>query len=299
MQIEKVTYRDWQNCYRMDNDRVEVVLTADVGPRIIRFGFSGGENEFKEFEADVGQTGGEEWRSYGGHRLWHAPEAQPRTYAPDNSAIEVLSGPTGLHAIQPVEALTGIQKEIEISLDETEAHARVVHRLRNLGVWPVELSVWCLSVMAPGGTAVLPLPARGPHPDNLQPASSLALWAYSDLSDERLSLGRKYILLRQDPQDSTPQKIGASVPDGWAAYARRGHLFVKKFQYEPQAVYPDMGCCFECFLNDEILEMETLSPLTLLDPGEETEYIEDWYLHGGIPVPVSEADVAARVLPAI
>ncbi len=299
MQIEKVTYRDWQNCYRMDNDRVEVVLTADVGPRIIRFGFSGGENEFKEFEADVGQTGGEEWRSYGGHRLWHAPEAQPRTYAPDNSAIEVLSGYTGLHAIQPVEALTGIQKEIEISLDETEAHARVVHRLRNLGVWPVELSVWCLSVMAPGGTAVLPLPARGPHPDNLQPASSLALWAYSDLSDERLSLGREYILLRQDPQDSTPQKIGASVPDGWAAYARGGHLFVKKFQYEPQAVYPDMGCCFECFLNDEILEMETLSPLTLLDPGEETEYIEDWYLHGGIPVPVSEADVAARVLPAI
>ncbi len=58
MQIEKVTYRGWQSCYRMKNDLVDLVLTADVGPRVIRFGFSGRENEFKEFEAEVGRTGG-------------------------------------------------------------------------------------------------------------------------------------------------------------------------------------------------------------------------------------------------
>lgn len=299
MQIEKVPYRGWQSCYRMQNDLVDLVLTADVGPRVIRFGFSGRENEFKEFEAEVGRTGGNEWRSYGGHRLWHAPEVMPRSYAPDNSPIEVRIGSTGLHAIQPVEALTGIQKEIEISLDENQAHARVVHRLRNLGLWPVELSVWCLSVMAPGGTAILPLPPRGPHPENLLPTSTLALWAYTDLADERLTLGRQYVLLRQDPSNSTPQKIGASVPDGWVAYARGEHLFVKKFQYVPDAVYPDMGSCFESFMNDEFLELETLSPLTLLEPGEETEYVEDWYLLDGVPVPTSEADIAASVLPAV
>lgn len=299
MQIEKVTYRGWQNCYRMQNNLVGLVLTADVGPRIIRFGFSGGENQFKEFEAEVGRTGGDDWRSYGGHRLWHAPEAMPRSYAPDNTPIEVKTGPTGLHAIQPVEVLTGIQKEIEISLDETRAHARLVHRLRNFGLWPVELSVWCLSVMAPGGTAILPLPPRGPHPENLLPTSTLVLWAYTDLTDERLNYGREYVLLRQDPGNSTPQKIGASVPDGWVAYARADHLFVKTFQYDPQAVYPDMGCCFESWMNHEFLELETLGPLTLLEPGEETEYVEDWYLFDGVPVPESEADIAASVLPAL
>ncbi len=52
-------------------------------------------------------------------------------------------------------------------------------------------------------------------------------------------------------------------------------------------------------MNDEFLELETLSPLTLLEPGEETEYVEDWYLLDGVPVPTSEADIAASVLPAV
>ena len=49
-----------------------MIATTDVGPRIIRFGFVGEENEFKEYEDTTGQVGGDEWRIYGGHRLWHA-----------------------------------------------------------------------------------------------------------------------------------------------------------------------------------------------------------------------------------
>ena len=85
--MEKVEYKGWSNCVRLSNDLVDLIATTDVGPRIIRFGFVGGENEFKEYEDMMGQTGGDEWRTYGGHRLWHAPEVQPRTYFPDNAPI--------------------------------------------------------------------------------------------------------------------------------------------------------------------------------------------------------------------
>ena len=299
MQIEKVHYRGWPNCYRLANDRVDLILTADVGPRIIRYGFVGQANEFKEFESEVGKTGGDEWRSYGGHRLWHAPEAIPRSYALDNSPLQVSELKGGLHAIQPVEALTGIQKEMEIYLDEQSSHVSVVHRLRNSGLWGVELAVWCLSVMDTGGAAIIPLPPRGPHPENLLPTSSLVLWAYTDLSDPRLVCGRQYVLLRQDAGNSTPQKIGASVPDGWVAYARNGHLFVKKFDYEADAIYPDMGCCFESWTNHEFIELETLSPLAWLEPGDQIEYQEDWYLFENVPVPENDEDVAATVLPLV
>jgi len=299
MQIERVQYRGWPNCYRLANNRVDLILTADVGPRIIRFGFVGQVNEFKEFESEVGKTGGDEWRSYGGHRLWHAPEAMPRSYAPDNSPLQVNELKGGLHVIQPVEALTGIQKEMEIYLDEQGSHVSVVHRLRNTGLWGVELAVWCLSVMDTGGTAILPLPPRGPHPENLLPKSSLVLWAYTDLSDPRLVWGRQYVLLRQDPDNSTPQKIGASVPDGWVAYARDGHLFVKKFDFEADAIYPDMGCSFESWTNHEFIELETLSPLAWLDPGDQIDYQEDWYLFENVPVPGNDEDVAATVLPLV
>lgn len=299
MKIEKVPYRGWQNCYRMSNNLVDLIVTADVGPRVIRFGFIDQANEFKEFENEVGKTGGDEWRSYGGHRLWHAPEAMPRSYAPDNSPVELRVSDAGIHAIQPIETQTGIQKEIEITLEEGGAHVSVLHRLRNLGTWSVELAVWCLSVMDMEGTAIVPLPPRGPHPDNLLPTSTLAVWAYTDLTDPRLAWGKRYILLRQDPKNSTPQKIGASVPDGWVAYARAGHLFVKTFEYVAEAIYPDMGCSFESWTNHEMLELETLSPLVYLAPGDEVEYVEDWYLFDGVKTPASDAEVIKTVLPVI
>ena len=37
--MERVEYGGWANCYRLHNDVVELIVTADVGPRIIRFGF--------------------------------------------------------------------------------------------------------------------------------------------------------------------------------------------------------------------------------------------------------------------
>lgn len=299
MKIEKVPYRGWQNCFRMANNLVDLIVTADVGPRVIRFGFIDQANEFKEFENEVGKTGGDEWRSYGGHRLWHAPEAMPRSYAPDNSPVELRVRDAGIHAIQPIETQTGIQKEIEITLEEGSAHVRVLHRLRNLGTWSVELAVWCLSVMDMEGTAIVPLPPRGPHPDNLLPTSTLAVWAYTDLTDPRLAWGKRFILLRQDPKNSTPQKIGASVPDGWVAFARAGHLFVKTFEYVSEAIYPDMGCSFESWTNHEMLELETLSPLVYLAPGDEVEYVEDWYLFDGVKTPASDDEVIKTVLPVI
>jgi len=300
MQAIKVHYRGWDNCYRLANSKVDLIVTADVGPRIIRFGYIGQANEFKEMASEVGKTGGKGWRIYGGHRLWHAPEAMPRSYVPDNNPVEVVERMNSLHLVQPVEPLTGIQKELEITLDEYTAHAHIVHRLRNLGPWPVELAVWGLTALNPGGTAIFPLPPRAPHSDkHLVPANSLALWSYTDLSDPRLVLGRRFILLRQDPGNHEPQKVGLSVPDGWVAYAGSDHLFVKKFTYQPGAVYPDMGSSCESWINHEFLELETLGPLTLLKPGEHTEYAEDWYLLEGVPQPANEKEVIASVLPAI
>src|SRR3970282_824316 len=78
--IEKVAYGGWENVYRLSNDRVEALVTADVGPRVIRFGFVGQANEFHEVAEHLGKYGGDAWRSYGGHRFWHSPEHPQRTY---------------------------------------------------------------------------------------------------------------------------------------------------------------------------------------------------------------------------
>lgn len=294
--METIEYGGWSNCVRLANDVVELVITGDVGPRIIRFGFVGGDNAFKEFDEMMGRTGDAEWLIYGGHRFWHAPEQKPRTYYPDNRPVTIEEIEGGVRVRQDVEETTGMRKELEILLDASAAHVTVTHRLTNVGLWPVELAPWALSVMAQGGKAIIPFPPRGSHEENLLPTNTLTLSAYTDMSDPRWTWGEKYVLLRQDPKASHPQKIGVMVPDGWAAYARNGHLFVKTFTWQAGATYPDMGCSVETFTNADMLEVETLGPLTTLRPGERVEHVEEWYLFEGVPVPENDGDVEKHVM---
>jgi hypothetical protein len=299
MNIEKINYRGWPNCYRLSNGLIDLIVTTDVGPRIIRFGFDGNVNEFKEFEDDLGQTGGDEWRVFGGHRLWHAPEESIRTYVPDNVPITLEDHGEFARLVQPAEPLAGIHKEIEIVLQGGKRQATLTHRLRNENLWPVELAPWALSVMAPGGVGIAPQPPRGTHEENLRPANLLTLWAYTDMSDRRWHWGRKYVLLRQEASSVRPQKAGLLVKDGWAAYAREGHLFLKTFDYIPGATYPDLGCNVELFTNADMLEVESLGPLARLDPGQATEHVERWYLFEGVTEPVDDAGVEEHVMPMV
>lgn len=297
--MEKISYQGWPNCYRLANDVVDLVVTTDVGPRIIRFGFVGEDNEFKEYPEMLGKTGGDEWRIYGGHRLWHSPEAKPRTYFPDNVPVRIEKRARSVRLTQTTETTTGIQKEIDLALDTRTAHVRVTHRLRNRGLWAVELAPWSLSVLAQGGKAIIPLPPRGSHEQNLLPTSASTFWAYTDMTDPRWTWGQRYVMLRQDPRMEKPQKIGAMVPDGWAAYARNGHLFVKKFAFDPAATYPDFGSNVETFTNNDMLELETLGPLTRLEPSAAVEHVEDWYLFRDIPEPRSDHEVDEHILPRV
>jgi hypothetical protein len=295
--MEKIAYKGWNDCIRLANRTLEMILTANVGPRIIRLGLIGQPNELYEDEAWIGKSGDSEFHTYGGHRLWRAPEDPILTYVPDNRPVTVEPTPDGVHLLPPPEKSTGIQKEWFVWLDPQQTHARIRHRLSNGGTSPIRLAPWALTVMASEGVAVLPLPPRGSHPDNLLPTSRLAMWAYTDMTDPRWVWGQKYILLRQDPQKSPPQKIGASVPDGWAAYCRHGHLFIKLFTFQPDQEYPDLGSSAALFTNGDILEVETLGPLALLSPGQSVDHTEDWFLFDGVAAPADDRDVDRLIIP--
>jgi hypothetical protein len=295
--MEKVIYRGWPNCYRLTSSEVELIATGDVGPRIIRFGFTGDDNEFGEFAEQVGQVGGTEWRIYGGHRLWHSPEDKVRSYYPDNGPVKVTEENGTVRVTQPPETTTGIQKEMAVTL-EAANRVKVRHSLRNVGLWSIELAPWALSVMAPGGIGIVPQPARA-HPDHLLPNRVLVLWPYTDMTDTRIHWGSRFIFLRQDQNVPTPIKIGLSANDGWCAYLRQGHLFLKTFEYTEGANYTDYGCSLEMYTNDRMLELETLGPLQRLTPGDVAEHVEHWFLFQGVEAGEDEESIARTVLPLV
>jgi len=68
--IETVSYRGWKHNIRLTNGQVELIVTQDVGPRIVRFGFIGARNVFGELSEQMGGAGETQWMIRGGHRLW-------------------------------------------------------------------------------------------------------------------------------------------------------------------------------------------------------------------------------------
>src|SRR5690606_22097884 len=226
---EKVDYQGWPNCLRLSNDTVELIVTTDVGPRIIHFGWKGkGQNLFYINPKSAGKTGGDDWRLYGGHRLWHAPEIKPRTYVPDNTPVPYDWDGQCLRLKQDPEELTGIQKTPEILLHEIEPSVTIHRQRANNGQWDATCAPWALSVMAGGGAAIIPQEPFIPFPDALLPARPMVLWHYTDMADPRFTWGKEFIVMRQDAQSKKPVKFGVRNSVGWGCYVLNDTIFAKQ-----------------------------------------------------------------------
>lgn len=294
--IRKREYRGWKNCLELANGSVKCIVTTDIGPRVVFYGFMDGENEFYEAEADMGKTGGDQYRSYAGHRLWHGPQVEPRCCLPDNEPVEYQETGNGVLLTQKVEPGSGIQKFMEISLSEDGTEVTVRHRMKNCGMWSVELTIWALTMMKAGGIEYIP---HGQRQTGLLHNRTISLWPWTKMDDERLEWGSGYITLRQDPDapEVIPEKnyqnavkIGTNNDEGYAAYFNQGHLFIKKFSVLEGRTYPDGGCSYETYTDRYMLEMESLSPLLQLAPGETAEHTECWQLFAGVERPRSQEE---------
>ena len=298
VKIDKVPYGGWPNCYRISNGEVELIVTSDVGPRVIRYGFVGGQNLFKEYAETLGKSGEATWQLRGGHRIWAAPEDAVRTYAPDNGPVQIQIEGGVLTATQPVEALTGFEKQLQITLAPHGSAVTIRHQIRNTAAQAQDVAAWALSMMAQNGIGITGFPPRGKHPDVLPPTNPLIMWAFTDFTDPRLAITKKYLTLRQDPANTTPQKLGHFNPDTWAAYLLGSDLFLKRATAQPGRTYPDLGCSFEIFTRNDMLEMETLGPVEHLAQGQSLVHVENWSLTRNVKLAaVTDAELDRILFP--
>ncbi len=295
--VERVTYLNQPDCIRVSNGTVELVLTTAIGPRIIRYGFIGGDNVLGEVPDLTTKTALGDWKPWGGHRLWSAPEAMPRSYSPDNSPIAATVEGNTVRLVQPVEPATGIVKEITVTLAPTGTEVTIGHRLVNRNLWPVEMAPWAMTIMHSGGTVILPQEPYRSHDEALLPVRSMTLWAYSDLSDPRWQIGAKFLRLRNDPSRAPSLKIGIANHQGWAGYLRDGTLFVKRVDWKEGAMYPDGGVNVETYTAGEFLELETLGVLTPVEPGDAVTHEERWFLFRNVSGASADDELERRLQP--
>ncbi|HEY0615163.1 MAG TPA: hypothetical protein VGC96_11000 [Candidatus Elarobacter sp.] len=270
---------------RLTNGVVELRVPAAFGPRVMHYGFVDGPNVFGDAAAAQRETPHGMWRAYGGHRLWAAPERFPETYTVDDRPPAIEHTGLRLLARRARDPQTGLVAGIELQLDPDGTGVRVTHELANEGRSPQRLAAWGLTVVAAGGTALIPNPEFRPQREALLPARAMVLWRYTDLSDPRFVFGPSFVRLRCDPERPTPNKIGVACERGWFAYLTGGTAFVVRTAYDAAADYPDRDCSVEVYTEGGFCEVETLAPLTTLAPGEVTRHVERWSLAGGLDAP--------------
>ena len=267
-------YKNYGKCAWLDNGRIKLIATVDVGPRIVFFGASNGANMlFEDIDRNFYEinNGYGVWYAYGGHRIWSAPEVMPETYLPDNTRIEAFFD-NGVLTLRP--AMTKFDKQFEIVVTMGEGNSVVIeNRITNCSDKPAEYAPWSVTGLAAGGTEIIPLC----RDDNgFLPNRTMALWSYSDIRDERFELHNNYALLKQDSRKKHPFKAGFNVTDKNILYIKDSQMLKVSFEDYKQIVYPDFCCNFETYTNDLFLECEILGELKTYQPGETASVREVW-----------------------
>jgi len=287
--ITEIQYKNFGRCLELKNDTATLVVTLDIGPRIISYHLNGKENILLEDEQRVFFERGESfkeyfgedktWYIYGGHRLWSSPESMPHSYVPDNDPVEYSVLDCGNNekgvSLTPPPTRTGQQHNIIISLDNDSSRVKVVHNIKNVSGAIVTLAPWPMTVCSAGGVEIFPQSTKD---NGLLSNRRNVFWSYSDINDPRFFLGNKYGTLKQVPDSEGKFKIGMNNEDGWAAYVNKGQIFLKNFNMNIDGEYPDFGCNFETFTNGIFLECESLGELKTLKNGQTTSITEEWEL---------------------
>ncbi len=280
-------YLDYGNVLSISNGVIEAYVTVDVGPRIIRFGYVGSQNfmcdnknagapkDDQEFQDYFGK--GKKWEILGGHRIWTSPESYPETYYPDLTPVKYEITENGAIFTPDAETENGLQKQLEIKMDDDDANMQVVMRVTNIAPASQKFSIWGLSVSATDGTLIVPMNTRD---TGLLHNRNISAWAYTNLTDQRLYLGNKYITLRQDKTANSALKLGFGLDNATAYYCLGDEIFYKTFEtHHETECYPDNGCSFETYTCGTFIEIESLSPLKAVAPNETVSLTERWALH--------------------
>jgi hypothetical protein len=164
--------------------------------------------------------------------------------------------------------------QIELIMKDNEPTMDVKHNMTNIADKPQDFALWALTVSAQDGVLILPM---NTNDTGLLHNRMVSVWPYTDMSDNRIFYGQKYITLRQDRNATTPVKLGFDLNKGLAYYVLGNSVFKKQYYpNHPNGRYPDGGVSMETYNCSLFIEIETLSEQKVMAPGTTETHLETW-----------------------
>ena len=268
-----IEYKNFGKCVQFEENGMIVMVTIDVGPRIIYFGNKKNNILKEDLERKVqvyNDAYKDNWYLYGGHRLWKSPE-NICTYVADNKPVSYRLNEYGGRFISNIDPKFDYILDIGIKKNNVYIENTIVSKSKNIE----SIAAWALTVMDIGGELTVNLNKKM---DDLNPQQNLVIWPYTDIYDERIKISKEKLIIQQK-SGLEPLKLGLFLNTPEAEYSLKGIRFKCKFKEEnTTGKYGDFMSNMEIYTSGDILEIEGLSSMRDLKCGESVTLYEEWSL---------------------
>jgi hypothetical protein len=327
--VQQVSFHGWES-YQLKNEFVQLNVTQQLGGRII--GYKLGDHSFLwsnpllqgKIPPPTHLAPDGSWLNWGGDKLWPAPQgwdsaAQwpgPPDPVLDGSPQEakIIRGDGDSLAIEltsPADLRTGIQFRRTIRTFAGTSRVGIAASMTNISDHLISWGIWSVTQLDAGNPD-----GNGWNPNwnTYMPVNPFSHFPrgyqvlYGTDSNPEIQPQAVPAPLRLQYM-WTVGKVGLDSKGGWLANVdgSSGFVFVQKFTFDPNAVYPD-GSSVEVWTNGVgtirawgrtvrlstdpsdnpyIVESELLGPQVRLKPGEQSSFIYDWYsanIGGDFPI---------------
>lgn len=289
MNCEKKPFMHWNDAWTLTHGDVEIIVVTEIGPRILSIKIAGGDNILF---VDTKGIARDDWRIYGGHRIWFGPETE-QCYAPDNSPCKVECTDDALIIEAPVDPATNLRKIMRVR--DAENGFSIENAVKNDGDMLAFGTIWALTCVRPDAQVFFPWGT--PKKWDVKKICYWREWGGthgSTIRSEQWEQGDDLFVVRPTGEEG---KVGTAGYEGWiaATFPACKTTLCKSFDYIRGGKYSDQGCAVECYTCPDFIELETLSPEYVVHPGEEVSHVEKWCVKNEI-ADVNSAELARKVV---
>lgn len=277
----KITFED---AVKIDNGVVRLAVSPSVG-RVVEFGYVGQPNLVWINTQDIYDTppGPDTYYNIGGDKLWVAPQALwksavghdawPPEGVIDGAAWTLVEQKRDSITIQSAESPDyGVVVRRTFRLPPSTSQAVITNQVVRLRANPHPLQLWTVTQVTEPDAAVLDIAKDGPE----MPSTFISM---TDETPEKIKGHVRLIgeggAVEWTQTGGTPAKLGTL--GRWVAGVYDSVVFRQSTKFDPNAAYPEASSV-QVYRADQYIELELLSPLIQLAPGESMSNTVTWAL---------------------
>jgi len=318
VEVTQAEYRGWQGL-RMSNGLVVLIAVPDIGGRVMEYKLNGhpflwtNPEEYGRTYPPPSTESERVWHNFGGYKVWPAPQSEwggpgdPVGSQLDGGkwTAEIVKSNGQVGEIKltspPDPSVTGLQITRRIRLFSGGTRVEVAETFSNVSDHDIRWSVWDVT-QVPGSLSsnsaadkesriYFPLnpnsKMKGGYVKLIDDPAGDSQWeVIKDLNVMRVSYGGQ------------TGKIGADSFGGWIGHVDEIHnmAYIKRFDVAKLNEFPDQGSTVEVYTSGTLsyMEVEVLSELFKLKPGENRTVTRDWFA-AAMPGPMVEVGKVASV----